>query len=705
MQNYPGKDGLIVVDPVVELKNQERYLIKNPDLSGIERVRFLFRMGWNAFYSRQKGLALEYWQECRGLLHPGDSIRDRLNIEVALAIYYLSIKDFSQAWRISSLAEQSARAAGDRDRECAALSVLTELYIETGDLSRARECADTALDLASATGNPQHQVDVRIQLAELSRRERDEENSLRLLDEALLRLQDMGDIEICRVLNLKGICLFRRKEETGALQCFRESIRISSLKNTFYEQDTAYYYLAEEAFFRSDYTKASEYIRESFRVGRKNGNLEIQKQCLSLMKRDARRNREWKKAMHLSDMLLRLQEKLHSLKSHSTRSVMYLQYELNEVRKAQDDLLLRQKDLEESRATLVFINDIAKRVNSTLDLDELSFYLYEKLQSIMDLFTLTITLYDSENRIQNYRYIIEGGERKSSVTYPYNPRKSLVSRVIETRSPLLLNSRKERAKEGLITENQPFAGMMGQSTMAVPLVFEETLIGVMMVQSLKENQYGLKDLEIFNSIAGYVSLTIRNSLEHEKVLSLNEQLQKEMKDLEEARKEIHFMATHDTLTGLSNRYFLNEYAEKTLALSRRENKKVAVVFIDVDNLKPVNDRYGHDAGDYLIRKMADRIKQRLRTSDSATRIGGDEMLLMIQGFEDRSRILPVAGDLHRKLTEPFQYREEIITPSVSIGISVYPDDGGSMKELVEKADTAMYKAKKMGKGRIEFHRG
>lgn len=157
------------------------------------------------------------------------------------------------------------------------------------------------------------------------------------------------------------------------------------------------------------------------------------------------------------------------------------------------------------------------------------------------------------------------------------------------------------------------------------------------------------------------------------------------------------MARHDTLTGLPNRALFAERMEHALAGARRDHGRLALIFLDVDKFKPVNDTLGHAVGDLLLKEFANRIRGVLREADTAARIGGDEFLVLLSQIHHDGDAVTVAEKIRLAVNEPFDIADHSITVSVSIGIAFYPDHGSDMLELAKHADQAMYRAKELGR--------
>lgn len=167
--------------------------------------------------------------------------------------------------------------------------------------------------------------------------------------------------------------------------------------------------------------------------------------------------------------------------------------------------------------------------------------------------------------------------------------------------------------------------------------------------------------------------------------------------------QIEFLAHHDVLTKLPNRLLVTDRMEQAMAYADRVGSKVALVFIDLDNFKSVNDSLGHTIGDELLKAVADRMLLCVRDTDTISRLGGDEFLVVISNVTDGNAISDIAEKILERMTKPFNIEGQAIFTSISMGIAVYPDDGDDFESLRKKADIAMYCAKEAGRNTCRFY--
>lgn len=168
------------------------------------------------------------------------------------------------------------------------------------------------------------------------------------------------------------------------------------------------------------------------------------------------------------------------------------------------------------------------------------------------------------------------------------------------------------------------------------------------------------------------------------------------------QKQLIYQANYDQLTGLYNRHYMQSHMHSVFARANRQKKKAALLFMDIDNFKNINDSLGHDIGDKVLKQTAERLKELLRETDSPARTGGDEFTILIEGLTENDHAEVVARKLVDLFKEPYIVKEKEIYTTASVGISVYPDDSQSIDELMQYADIAMYQAKDDGRNRYRF---
>lgn len=170
-----------------------------------------------------------------------------------------------------------------------------------------------------------------------------------------------------------------------------------------------------------------------------------------------------------------------------------------------------------------------------------------------------------------------------------------------------------------------------------------------------------------------------------------------------AQHELYKLAHHDILTGLPNRVLLEDRLQQAKALFQRSKSCFALVFMDLDRFKIINDTLGHSVGDELLRMVAARLKKTLRETDTVARIGGDEFILVLTSINGRDDVSALADKIVKTMIAPFRLRDHELFLTASLGICMFPEDGQVAEDMVKKADIAMYHAKAMGRNNIQFY--
>ena len=184
--------------------------------------------------------------------------------------------------------------------------------------------------------------------------------------------------------------------------------------------------------------------------------------------------------------------------------------------------------------------------------------------------------------------------------------------------------------------------------------------------------------------------------------NMRQQIEGQMGALQEKQRELDHLASHDTLTGLPNRRMFLDRLEHALARARRNDEPVAVLFIDLDKFKDINDSLGHATGDIVLRTTAQRMLSVIREADTVARIGGDEFVILLDGIVSKADTALVAAKVIETLGQPVEQDGHSLHIGASIGIACYPQDGSTGDELLGRADQAMYEAKCTGRNRYVF---
>jgi diguanylate cyclase (GGDEF)-like protein len=214
-----------------------------------------------------------------------------------------------------------------------------------------------------------------------------------------------------------------------------------------------------------------------------------------------------------------------------------------------------------------------------------------------------------------------------------------------------------------------------RSMVVAPLNHGDTAVGVLKIVASHPAAFADEHAVILDLMSGLIAAAMHNAVRYQ-------------------TGELYHASTHDALTGLANRALFYDRLRQALALARRQSTRLALLNLDMDGLKPINDRYGHRAGDAAIDETGRRINAISRQSDTVARVGGDEFAVIMTDIDSRESAVRHAARLADEIGRPFCFENNQLTLGASVGLASFPDQGVEMEGLIETADQAMYAVKR-----------
>jgi diguanylate cyclase (GGDEF)-like protein len=308
----------------------------------------------------------------------------------------------------------------------------------------------------------------------------------------------------------------------------------------------------------------------------------------------------------------------------------------------------------------------------------------EALAKLLEARYGAIGILDESGALKHFVYTGISPEQSQSIgQFPQG--KGLLGVVIQENVSLRLDDMtKDPRSVGFPAYHPPM-----KTLLAVPISHHGHVYGRIYLSDKEGGEsFSKDDEELALSFATSLSLVLDNA--------------REMEEVKRARQSLDYMAHFDALTDLPNRTLLKDRAEQAISHAQRNGGMVGILFLDLDNFKVVNDTIGHTLGDVLLKRVADRISDCLRDGDTAARLGGDEFIVMLPDISDTQDAAKVASKILESLTPSLDIDRHEIFVSISIGISIYPNNSKDMDGLLADADGAMYYAKKLGKNNYQF---
>ena len=334
--------------------------------------------------------------------------------------------------------------------------------------------------------------------------------------------------------------------------------------------------------------------------------------------------------------------------------------------------ITERKQAEAMQAALYAISEAA---HAAEDLATLIRRIHWIIGELLPALNFSVALYDQEKDQLSFPYLVD--QYDQSPVPPQPAAGTLCAEVVRTGQSLLLTPETMAViPEGL----RVAAGKNSLCWLGVPLKSHKGTIGVLALKSYQGGvRYGEKDKELLQ----FVSTQVATAIERQQM-----------------QARLQHMAQYDQLTDLPNRGFLHDRLNTALARARREQGRLAVLYLDLDKFKQVNDSFGHAAGDLLLQEIAQRLRQCVRESDTVARIGGDEFVVLLECIQLPEHAALVVEKIRSAFQTPLHIEGHSLSILPSIGIALYPEHGDEGQKLLKHADEAMYAEKKNSDSRM-----
>lgn len=322
-----------------------------------------------------------------------------------------------------------------------------------------------------------------------------------------------------------------------------------------------------------------------------------------------------------------------------------------------------RKLLEKMQAATYAVSEAA---HNATDLAALFWEIHQIIAKLVPVAGFAVAICDSKTKHLDFAYQMDAHGNSPVVQEPIARR--YCAEVIRSGRPMLLPDEALVALPGDSTSGGPRALWF-----AMPLATQKEAIGALVLKSHPGTNYTDKDKELLHFVSAQVATVIERR-------QLNAELLR--------------LARYDELTGLPNRRLFHERMKAVLARCRRKQSRMAVLFVDIDNFKDVNDSRGHAVGDMLLQEVALRLEGCLREEDTVARLGGDEFVVLLEEIHGQENVLVVADKIRNAVNQSINVGDLVLQTQASIGIAVYPEHGVETEQLLKHADKAMYLDKK-----------
>ena len=681
---------------LIDCKEVEKQSIEINYSFGIKESRL--HQGWCLIYLSKIKEAIEVLTDLSGDYKKNDQSEGYIKVLNALGVAYNDLGDNTNAFYYYSKSLKLSREAKLISRELSVLNNMGRYFLENKNYEKAL-------------------------------------NHYKQLMEKAEKIENSIELESVVLLNI-GVCYSKLKNYSSAEKYLIQGRKLTAKINNQVNDVETLYELAVIKFEQNLIGEAKIYINDALDICKDIDNKKIECELLIMLGEIDNDNLFYDKALEISSSInyktgfslcCLKQSEYYEAKKDFEKSLFYInehhkaekelnntaaekkfhnlemEYEIERNRRHAELFKIQNLELKESLNWMTILNKIAKDTMSSLELDSIFDTVYKNINILMDAELFHVVFYNKEEERLHVVKAFENGTEITPFTYTADEKSSFAAWSIKNKKEVIVNNLDKEYKKYINKRAIYGEGPSAKSLLTEPIYMRNEEMGVIAILSYHENAFKEEHVQLLKSLAAFLSIAIENSRNFEKVIELNNLILKEKEELEAANKRIMELATHDNLTGLANRRIFNEMLESAMEQAKRRGEILAVLFIDLDNFKPVNDTWGHDAGDKVLIEIANRLKSILRATDSVARIGGDEFLILLNPVKNRNEARKVAEKVIKKVGSQIRFNEIDTKISMSIGISIYPEQETTADQLIINADSAMYKIKNGDKNGIGFY--
>lgn len=361
--------------------------------------------------------------------------------------------------------------------------------------------------------------------------------------------------------------------------------------------------------------------------------------------------------------------------------------------------------------------EIGLSITAQLDLKQVLYSLYDHVMKLLSPEVFYIATYDESTYLCEFPLFYDQGSLTPMPTRDIRQSPGLTGQVILDRRTLVVKDSLDPAASAefqfIRTGGQPIRTYVG-----APMIYRDRVIGVISMQKYAPDAFTAEQVRLLETIAIQAAIAIENSQLYENAQKeleqrrdaqaaleqANQKLEERVKEIEALQAELKEQAVRDPLTGLFNRRYLKETLDREVSRAKRENQPIGIIIMDIDQFKDINDLYGHDAGDKMLKFIADKLRENTRVEDIVCRYGGEEFVIVMPGaslgvaFERAEHIRRIVDELW------VPYENDQMHVTISLGVAAYPVHGADGEDALIRADRALYQAKEAGRNRVILYR-
>ncbi|NFR87553.1 GGDEF domain-containing protein [Clostridium sp. ZS2] len=590
----------------------------------------------------------------------------------ALLVDYLKIGQFDLAIINALRGADIARKLGDKELTIILLLNISYAYVDSYNYNEAINILKK-LKTYKNEFNFKHEILMFMILAECALSINDLERTFDYATYAL-KIINENNTKIYKVelFSIIADVLYRKNEECKAIKLFEKSLEILKQDDNYLRAKILIRW-GQCSLYNENYILAEKKFLECLNLLEETNFITLESKVYKELSTIYEKLGKYKEAFEAMKDYVKYEKRVYDLHSSSWFSIFKYR-----------NLEEKANVYRELYNKIERISEIGKEIISILDIDKLLYTIYIEVKKLIDTDIFGIALFNEHKNELDYKLFIENGDLKNLCSISIDNRNSFGVYCFKSKKEILINNIENEyvkyVKKFDVNKykNAPY------SIMYIPIIIKNKSIGVISVQSYRKNAYTRNELNELKILSSYIAIALQNG----KIFNTVE----------------HF-AKYDSLTGMFNRNVILTQGERIFNNKLETKQTFSIIMIDVDYFKQINDRYGHDIGDIVLRDISSIIKSEIRNTDSLGRYGGEEFLILLPNInlEEAKKI----ADRIRKSVENYKYHyltsEKHNRVTLSLGVYEFNKNEFDFFEGVKKADKALYMAKSLGRNRtIEY---
>lgn len=635
------------------------------------------------------------FQQAKDLYYELGNDKGILKANAGLSGVAFHLGDYELCLDLNSETIEMSTSLGYSDRQITALTSSAQVYMELDKHSQALDYAYEAYDIGKKIENFEQKGILLKTIADCYIAKKEYEKAINYSKQAYEYYQNIGQYQgIFESINTLGTLYYKKGDRDKAEEYLLKSC---SLAKGYTWEEVIIYSVADFYYATKDYSKSLLYIEQCIELAKKVNSKNYLKKSFLLKSRIEENRGNLKEAYNDIKQYITYKNEVENDNRNSSIQKIDMRLEISKIKRKNSDLL-------EANEVLKRIGKIGQRITATLEAEDILNIIYDSIKDLMDASTFGLAYYYEEKQELDYKIFVEDSNKLDIGVYNINDQNSIACWSIRNNKDIIISDIEKEYKK-YINKLGPI-GYLTKSLIYLPLHYDDKIIGLISIQSRKINAYSKRQIEVLKLLRGYVVIAVQNSIEHEKALQLNE-------DLNKANRELEKASLTDNLTSLYNRRYFHKVIESDINIVLRHShtdekrdpkNNIGFLIVDIDHFKEVNDTYGHPVGDEIIKQVSFRLKDALRKSDLIVRWGGEEFLIMAKET-DLDGIKVIVSKLLKAISETeFVCNGVALKKTISIGFSMFPfyitsPCSLSWNESINITDRALYIAKESGRNR------